>query len=212
MQSDDRLVEGSLLVPAIPILQTAHLLLRPWTLEDAPRLFEIMQEEDIFKYFPPAGPPTLDKARRYISHHLAHWREHGYGHWAVVIAGEGQLVGWNGLEYLPDTDETEVAYLLSHVARGKGYATEAARAAVQYGLQTSRLDTIIGLVHEQNLPSIRVLEKCGLSFIDEKIYFGMEMRRYRIERSEYERPDRYKLGGQYAELHNMPKDGSAIKS
>ncbi len=171
----------------IPTIQTSHLCLRPWTLEDATRLFEIMQEEDMFKYFPPSTPPSLEKARRYISHHLAHWVERGYGHWAVAIAGEGSAVGWNGLEYLPDTEEIEVAYLLSRSAWGKGYATEAARVAVRFGFETAHLDSIIGLVHPENLASIRVLEKCGLGFIDEKFYFGMLVRRYRIDRQEFER-------------------------
>ena len=170
----------------IPSFNTVHLCLRPWKLEDAPRLLEIMQEESIFKYFPPSTPPTLEKAERYISHQLAYWEKYGYGHWAVMTLEEGQLAGWNGLEYLPDTDETEVGYLLGRAYRGKGYATEAAWAAVQFGFEAAGLESIIGLVHKDNLPSIRVLEKCGLHFVDDKVYFGMELRRYRIERPDFE--------------------------
>jgi [ribosomal protein S5]-alanine N-acetyltransferase len=104
----------------------------------------------------------------------------------VEAAVDNRLVGWNGLEYLPDTGETEVGYLLSRSARGKGYATQAARAAVSFGFRTVGLESIIGLVHPDNIPSIRVLEKSGLRFIDNKVYFGMEMRRYRINRVEFE--------------------------
>ncbi len=170
-----------------PSLETSHLCLRPWTLGDAPRLLEIMREEEMFKYYPPSGPPSLEKAQRYISHHLAHWLEHGYGHWAVEITGQGQVIGWNGLEYLPETGETEVAYLLSRTVWGKGYATEAARAALEFGFETAHLDGIIGLVHPENRASIRVLEKCGLCLIDEKFYFGMKVRRYRIDRWDFVR-------------------------
>jgi len=176
-----------MIVRKMPTLKTTHLCLRPWTLEDAPRLLEIMREEQIFKYFPPSTPSTLEKAERYISHHVTHWQEYGYGHWAVTLADTGQLTGWNGLEFLPGTNETEVAYLLSGSARGKGYATEAARAAVQFGFQAACLESIIGLVHPENLASVRVLEKCGLRFIDEKFYFGIKVRRYRIARHEFER-------------------------
>jgi RimJ/RimL family protein N-acetyltransferase len=169
-----------------PILNTLHLCLRPWRLEDAVCLLEIMQEEAIFKYFPASTPPSLEKAQRFIAHHLAHWEKFGYGQWAVEIAGENRLIGWNGLEYLTDTDETEVGYLLSHSAWGKGYATEAARTAVSFGFRMAKLERIIGLVHPENLASVRVLEKAGLRFIDEKFYFGMQMRRYRISRQEFE--------------------------
>ncbi len=175
----------------IPTLQTVQVTLRPWNLEDAPRLLEIMQEAEIFKYFPPSTPPTLEKAERYISHQLSHWQKYGYGHWAVTTPAEGQVVGWDGLEFLPETQETEVAYLLSRSARGKGIATEAAQAAVDFGFRSAGLASIIGLVHPENGPSLRVLEKSGLRYIDNKVYFGMEMRRYRIEKGEF---DEYRKG------------------
>jgi len=164
----------------IPILETPHLILRPWRLEDADTLFRILQEPDILEYFPPTTF-TLEKTQRYISHQLNQWQERGYGHWAVTLKLDGRLVGWDGLEYLPETRENEVAYLLSHQVWGCGYATEAARAAVRYGLETAGLQAIIGLVHPGNIGSIRVLEKCGLTFIDRKIYWGLEMCRYRLE-------------------------------
>jgi RimJ/RimL family protein N-acetyltransferase len=66
-----------------------------------------------------------------------------------------RVIGWDGLEYLPETDGNEVAYLLSHQVWGCGYATEAARAAVKYGLETANLQAIIGLVHPGNIGSIR---------------------------------------------------------
>jgi len=164
----------------IPTLETAHLILRPWTLEDAETLFLILQEPDILEYFPP-GNYTLEKTQRYLARQLKHWQERGYGHWAVTLKYNNRLVGWGGLEYLPESDENEVAYLLCHQVWGRGFATEAAKAAVRYRLETTGLPAIIGLVHPANNGSIRVLEKCGLTFIDRKVYWGLEMCRYRIE-------------------------------
>src|SRR5512146_2467612 len=149
---------------AIPTLTTAHLRLRAWTPDDAPALFDILQEDGILRYFPNPNPPARAKVDDYIAHHLAHWREHGYGHWAVVTSEDDRLAGWCGLEQLPEWDETEVAYLLSQRVRGRGYATEAARLAVHFGFETAGLPAIIGLVHPDNLASVRVLEKCGLVF------------------------------------------------
>jgi [ribosomal protein S5]-alanine N-acetyltransferase len=62
---------------------------------------------------------------------------------------------------------------------GGGFATQAASAALDYGFEAARLTAIIGLVHPQNVASIRVLEKCGLTFKDRKVYWGLEMLRYR---------------------------------
>jgi len=166
----------------IPTLTTAHLHLRPWQIEDAETLLGILQEKDILQYFPPTSPATLEKMERYICFHQAHWQERGYGHWAVVTRQEEKVIGWTGLEFLPDTQETEVAYLLSHAFWGKGMATEAAQAALDFGFQSAGLHSIIGLVHPENIGSQRVLEKIGLVFTRRAIYFGMELNRYLIEK------------------------------
>ncbi len=166
----------------IPTIETPHLTLRAWSPEDAQALFDILQEDGILRYFPNPKPPPRSKADDYIAHHLAQWELHGYGHWAVVVRDGGQVVGWNGLEYLPELDETEVAYLLSRGVWGRGYATEAARAAVQYGFEAAGLTAIIGLVHPDNAASIRVLEKCGMAFADRLTLWGLDMWRYRVHR------------------------------
>lgn len=165
----------------MPVIGTKRLLLRQWVPNDAPKLFSILQEEDILRYFPNQGPPSLEKAERYIAHQLAHWQAQGYGHWAVVNPENGDVLGWSGLEYLPEICETEVAYLLSKRAWGRGLATEAAQAAIQFGFKMAGLTEIIGLVHPHNTGSIRVLEKCGLTFSDQILLWEMELCRYRIK-------------------------------
>lgn len=169
----------------IPSIETARLLLRPWILEDGEAWFNILQEPDILRYFPNPDPPARVKAEAYINHHLTHWMQYGYGHWAIVTPEDGQVVGWNGLEYLTELGEVEVAYLLSKRVWGRGYASEAAGAAIRFGFETAGLGVIIGLVHPDNIASICVLENCGLLFADRITLWGMEMSRYRIQRSEY---------------------------
>jgi RimJ/RimL family protein N-acetyltransferase len=164
----------------IPTLTTPRLILRPWTLQDVNALFTLLQEDNLLRYFPRPTPPPIEKVEKYITHHLRHWEERGYGHWAVVTRAEHKLIGWNGLEFLPETSETEVAYLLSKSFWGQGLATEAAQAALRFGFEKCWLKKIIGLVHPENIASRRVLEKCGLRLIDHKVYFGMELMRFRI--------------------------------
>jgi ribosomal-protein-alanine N-acetyltransferase len=121
---------------------------------------------------------------KYINHHLSHWQARGYGHWAVVTREDDLVVGWTGLEYLPELDQTEVAYLLSKKVHGRGFATEAVRAAVAFGFEVCSLPVIIGLVHPENAASVRVLEKCGLLFTDRQTLWGLEMLRYTATRPE----------------------------
>ncbi len=163
---------------SIPTLTTPTIVLRPWSSADVPALFEILQEPGIFEYFPLSPPPSLERTGRYIAHQLAHWQQRGCGHWAVVTPADGRVVGWTGLEYLPELDQTEVAYLLTSRVRGRGYASQAAQAALHFGFETCRLPCIIGLVHPENAPSIRVLEKCGMLFTDQLTLWGLELLRY----------------------------------
>jgi RimJ/RimL family protein N-acetyltransferase len=169
----------------IPTIQTARLVLRPWSPDDAEAWFRILQEDGVLRYFPDPTPPARKKADAYIAHHLAHWKEHGYGHWAVAMPEDNRVIGWTGLEYLPELSETEVAYLLSRTVWGHGFASEAAQAALEYGFEAAGLEAIIGLVHRDNIASISVLEKCGLKPADRVQLWGMEMCRYRVRRLEW---------------------------
>jgi RimJ/RimL family protein N-acetyltransferase len=162
-------------------LTTEHLILRQFNKDDTQALFKIVQEPDIFRYFPTKTPWPMEKVESAIAHQLNSWRLVGYGQWAVTLKESGQFMGWCGLESLSDTNETEVGYLLSQEYWGMGYATEAARESVKFGLETTGLKEIIGLTDPENTASQRVLEKCGMTFTRRQVYFGMEMFRYAIQ-------------------------------
>ena len=170
--------------PKIPMITTGRLVMRPFTMNDRNALFGIVQEPDIFRYFPSRETWPMEKVERYIQYQIAHWQKFNYGHWAAVLRETGQIIGWNGLEYLPETNETEVGYLFSRDFWGKGYATESASAIVRFGLKKVGLTEIIGLTDPENIASQRVLEKSGLSFTRSESYFGVEMFRYAIQASD----------------------------
>jgi RimJ/RimL family protein N-acetyltransferase len=164
--------------PTIPVLTTTRIVLRPFGQSDTDALKAILDEPDIFRYFPSQAPWSKEKIERYILHHTDHWSQRGYGHWAMTLRDTGTLIGWNGLEFLLDTGETEIGYVLSKAYWGQGLATEAGRAIINFGLHRAGLEEIIGLTHPGNVASQRVLEKCGLVFTRRQTYFGMEMFRY----------------------------------
>ncbi len=159
-------------------LNTRRLILRQFISDDRETLFSITQEPGILQYFPTRTAWSMEKTERYLAHQLDHWAKFGYGHWAVTLADSGQLMGWCGLEFLPDTNETEVGYLLSGKFWGRGYATEAACETVLFGINRIGLEEIIGLTDPHNIASQRVLEKSGLKFTQRQVYFGMEMFRF----------------------------------
>ncbi len=164
-----------------PILTTPHLTLRPIVPADAVTLHRIYQTDGVLQYFPNPAPPPLEKVERFIAYQQTHWEKYGYGNWGVVPQGEKDIAGWAGLQYLPELDETEVGFLLDRSYWGKGYASEAARASLQFGFEHFAFGHIIALVHPENAASRRVLEKCGMAFVETIHLWGIDLRRYRIE-------------------------------
>jgi ribosomal-protein-alanine N-acetyltransferase len=164
----------------IPTMTTPRLKLRGWRMADLEPLYQILQASGILQYFPNPGPPPRDSVERLVTHQLQHWDEHGYGWWAVEPLARDELLGWCGLTFLPETGETEVAYLLARPHWGRGYATEAAWASLLYGVEHVDVAQIIGLTHPDNVASQRVLLKLGMSFVEQAEYFGMQLYRYTI--------------------------------
>lgn len=166
----------------IPSLRTSHLTLRPLQPADAGALHRIYQSEGVLRYFPNPSPPPLEKVERFIAAQQAHWEKHGYGNWGILPDGAGEIIGWVGLQYLPELEETEVGFLLDRPFWGKGFATEAALASLDFGFQHFNLDHIIALVHPENLASRRVIEKCGMIYVDTLALWGMELMRHSIDK------------------------------
>ena len=166
----------------IPSLETANLLLRPFTPRDAPRLGAILHEEGILRYFAESTPPPLEVTEKSVARRLEHWKEYGYGRWAVVPRDTGMLMGWCGMDYSIEVEGPELTYLLSTGVWGRGYATEAGRATVRFGFEVAGLDRIMSMASLENAASNRVLLKCGLLPSGETLIDGMPMRLYRIDR------------------------------
>jgi RimJ/RimL family protein N-acetyltransferase len=166
----------------IPVIETKHTRLRPFRQAEADALFQIANQKDIFRYFPNPAPWTREKTKKFIDNQLAHWEQHGFGWWGVEPLDSSELIGWNGLQYLPETDEIEVGYLISQLFQGRGWTTEGVRASLSFGFDRLGIQSIVAIIHPENVPSQRVALKCGMSFVDRNKYFGMECYRYRAQK------------------------------
>jgi len=168
-----------------PQKTTPRLILRAFNLADAEAFHRILCEEGILRYFPSSEPPPLERVEKFISRQGEHWSQHGYGLWALESRATGDLVGRSGLQYLPETGETEVDFILGRAYWNQGLASEAGKTALDFGFDELALEEIIGLVHPENLASRRVLEKIGMRFVEEAEYFGMGVRKYKINSIEF---------------------------
>ena len=93
-----------------------------------------------------------------------------------------EIIGWNGLQYLPETDEIEIGYLLRKDLWSQGLTTEAAAASLRYGFEQLKIPTIIAVAHPENLGSQQVAKKIGMTLTGRAVYFGMEVKRFILNR------------------------------
>jgi ribosomal-protein-alanine N-acetyltransferase len=162
----------------IPTLATNNLTLRTFSSSDDRVLHQILKGPDTLKYFPTPSAPSLEQVQTMIDRILHHWQTHQYGLWAVELRDTAQLIGRCGLQYIAETDEVEIDFILDRSQWGHGFATEAGQASLHYGFHNLGLEQIIGIVHPDNIASRRVLEKLQLHFVEETEYFGMWCCRY----------------------------------
>jgi RimJ/RimL family protein N-acetyltransferase len=94
--------------------------------------------------------------------HVGHWVLNGYGTWAAERKADGVLIGRIGLWKPEGWPGVEVGWKLARHAWGNGYATEGARASIEWGWEMLDVPTLISLIHPQNHASMRVAERLGM--------------------------------------------------
>ncbi len=156
-------------------LETDRLILRPLEESDLPVYRNIWGNKKVTKWLSSSekfGPEVADRAFTTWTKHAA---DRGYAPWAVVHRETGKLMGHCGLQWIEAFDAPEVLYMFDEPWWGEGYATEAATASVAFGLGALRLDKVAGMALEENVASLRVLEKCGLSRVGPITFQGNEL-------------------------------------
>lgn len=147
------------------VAQTERLLIREFTVDDAPFILELVNEPAWLAFIGDKGVRTIGDAVNYIlkgpvkSYHI-----HGYGLWLVQLKHGHIPIGMCGLIKRDALEHADIgfAYLSAH--RGQGYAYEAATATLAYAKCKIGLKHILAITNQDNFRSIRLLEKLGLKF------------------------------------------------
>jgi RimJ/RimL family protein N-acetyltransferase len=168
-------------MPGKTILETERLLLREFDEDDDAAFYPLGSDPAIIRYTgdPGGGLRNIEHAREVLrSRPMADYRTHGFGRWACVLKATGEVIGFAGLKYLDELGEVDVGYRFLPAYWGRGLATEACRAVLDFGFRQLRLGQIIGLVDPQNAASVRVLEKAGMTFVGVVDFRGQRVGRY----------------------------------
>ncbi|WP_460217984.1 GNAT family N-acetyltransferase [Psychroserpens sp. MEBiC05023] len=162
------------------ILETERLYLREFIIDDAIHFYNMNTDPDVLKYTGDVPFESIEKAKSFLKSYNQ-YKLYNMGRWAVCKKHNDEFIGWCGLKFHPLENLVEVGYRFYKTHWRKGFASESAKASIDYGFNILNLKKIYAHAHIDNFASHRVIEKCGLTLINEAIYDGMPAKLYKIE-------------------------------
>lgn len=169
-------------------IETPRLILRDLLPADEEAMFRLNADPDVMRY---VGKPLvhIDEARGAIAFIRSQYEKNGIGRWAVVEKESNEFIGWAGLKLMKEpvnghVDYYDVGYRFMKQHWGKGYATEATCAALQYAWDVLKLECVCAIADAGNGASIAVLKKVGFMPGNTFQFDGTEHIWFSLNRSE----------------------------
>jgi RimJ/RimL family protein N-acetyltransferase len=148
-------------------LETPRLILRELLSTDDEGIFRLDSDPEVHRYVGQKPIKTIEQARQVIDYIRAQYESNGIGRWAVIEKESNDFIGWAGLKLMKElindhVDHYDLGYRLIRQYWGRGYATEAARATLQYAWEVMHLPDVYAIANIDNIASNQVLTKVGL--------------------------------------------------
>lgn len=163
------------------VSETKRLLFRRFSIDDAPFMLELNSDPEVMRYVHELPYDTLEKARALITDKIfPPYQKTDFGRWAIIEKETNELIGWCGLKYREERDEVDLGYRFLQRKWGKGYATESAAHSLKLGFDKYQLHCITGRAHVENIASLQVLKKIGMTYYKNEVVDNCPVETYRI--------------------------------
>ena len=150
----------------VPVLETERLVLRGHALDDFADCLALWTDPEVTRFIG-GNPSTREEVWARLLRYVGHWALLGFGYWVVAEKATGRFLGEVGFadfrrEIEPSLEGVpEIGWVLAPHSHGRGYATEAVRAAIAWGEGHFGPVRTACIIAPENEPSIRVAAKCG---------------------------------------------------
>jgi RimJ/RimL family protein N-acetyltransferase len=144
----------------VPVLETARLVMRGFTADDFEPYAAATADPEVQRFI--GGSMGRAMAWRSLAMNIGHWHLRGYGQWALERRADGRTIGRAGLWNPEGWFGVEVGWRLDRDVWGNGYATEAARAALDWAWASLETDRVLSVIDPRNTASMRVAERLGM--------------------------------------------------
>ena len=157
------------------VIDTGRLILRRFSLDDLQAFHQLASRPEIIRYAQSTPVASLEESRELMKSAPFHdYATYGYGRFACVWKDTGEVIGFSGLKFVPEIGDTELGYRFFEEHWGKGLATEAGRASIEFARSDLGLQRLVAMVHPENVASARVVSKLGFSVERKLAYSGLE--------------------------------------
>ena len=166
-----------------PVLETDRFILRMFEARDLETAYRLFNDADVQKFLSPKNRRTREQLEISLKNFVGRWTERGFGLWCVTEKHIGEMIGYCGFQHFEQTEDVEIVFGYLKEYWGKGAATEALQACLDYGMEKLAFEKIFAATNPENIGSIRVLEKSGMSFLERELHYEMETVIYSITKT-----------------------------
>jgi RimJ/RimL family protein N-acetyltransferase len=162
-------------------IETEKLMMRPVRVEDVDDLVAMHADPLTRRVF---GEWARDQVEDWAERSVREWEERGHGKLSIFDRESGAFLGRSGLRFWPEFGETEVGWVLMPDARGRGIATEAGRACVEWGFRDFALPYVTAMIAPDNDASTTVARRLGMAPLREDVLHELTIVVYALRRDQ----------------------------
>lgn len=164
--------------------ETTRTLLRELSIDDAKDFYTLNLDPKVIQYTGDKPFKSIDDAKIFLKNY-DQYKQFGVGRLAVIEKSSNTFIGWCGLKFCLEKDEYDIGFRFYQDYWNKGFATETAKKCLEVGFEDLKLEKIVGRVMNENIASIKVLEKIGLIYTSTYNFDGQAGSIYEKRRSEF---------------------------
>ncbi len=163
------------------VAETPRLILRRWVMDDIPAVAHIYSDDETMRFYGGAGAFTLESLTASFEDVISEYG-FGYGNHAVIERASGSIIGHCGVRWSEKRDRPEIDVCLDRSVWRRGYALEAMNAVIARAFEAKRVTEIFGIAHRDNVASIALMRRLGMTLIEDISAGGAPSVVYRLDR------------------------------
>ncbi len=166
-------------------IESARLVLKRVQEEDFEFLQSFLSVPEHTRFLPMRGPYPMEQVQKFYIDRTEHWKKYHFGTYILHWKSSNQKIGYCGLEHTRGTECIQVLYGVTQSQWQQGIATEAAWQSIQLGFQKLDLPIIYGVVVPQNVASVNIFKKLGMTPDNTVDFYGKDVDYYSISQEKY---------------------------